>query len=92
MNWRVKREAQQPSLDRFGLLSGVVVDDDVHVQVGGDAVVDQIQEPPKLLGAMPWRHVGDHVAGGDIQRGVQVGGAMPAVVVGTPLGVPGIQR
>ena len=45
--------ADQPSLDRRGLVGGVVVHDHVHVEAVGHALVDQVQEATELLGAVP---------------------------------------
>ena len=45
--------ADHPALDGRRLVGGVVVDDDVHVEVFGHVVVDQVEEPAELLGAMP---------------------------------------
>jgi hypothetical protein len=58
----------------------------MHVQVRRDGGVDRVQEAAELLGAVPRRHVGDEVAGGDVQGGVQVGGAVADVVVRPALG------
>ena len=63
----------QPALDLGGLVGRDVVDDDVDVEMVGDVAVDQVQELAELDGAMPWGHVSNHVTGGDIERGVQVG-------------------
>ncbi len=41
---------------------------------------------------MPRRHLGEHLAGSDVQCGVQVGGAVADVVVAAPLGHAGHQR
>ena len=30
--------------------------------------VDEVQEASELLGAVAWRHVGDHLPGGDVER------------------------
>ena len=41
---------------------------------------------------MPRRHLADHLPGGDVERGVEVGGAVADVVMAAPLGHPGHQR
>ena len=41
---------------------------------------------------MPRRHLGDHLPGGDVERGVEVGGAVADVVVGLPRGHARHQR
>ena len=75
-----------------GVLWGVVVDDQMHVEVLGDAAVDQVQEADELLGPVAGGEVGDHQSRRHVQRGVQVGGAVPAVVVAGPLRAAGQQR
>jgi len=61
----------------------------MHFQVGGDVAVDEVQEPPELLGPMPRGEIGDDVAGGDVQSGVEAGRAVPDIVVRLPLrGLP----
>ena len=41
------------------LVRCAVVDDDVHVEIRGDVLVDQVQEPAELLGAMAWGEIRD---------------------------------
>ena len=64
----------------------------MHVEVRRHDLVDQVEEAAELLGAVPRRHLRDHLAGGDIERGVEVGGAVADVVVGLPRGHPRHQR
>ena len=73
--------ADKPALDRRCLVGRGVVEHDVHVEMGRHRVVDQVQEAAELLGAMPRRHLRDHLPGGDVERGVEVGGAVAEVVV-----------
>ena len=49
------RSPRQPSLDRRGLVGGVVVHDDVDVQPLGDAPVDLLQEVEELPGPVASR-------------------------------------
>jgi hypothetical protein len=83
---------QQPPLDRRGLVGGGVVDDDVHVQLGGHRAVDRGQEPAEL--SRPVTAVGlvHDLAGGHLQGGEQAGSAVAEVIVGAPLGQPRPQR
>ena len=39
----------QPAADQSGLVSGGVVQDDMHVQIGRDGPLDGVQEGPELL-------------------------------------------
>src|SRR4051812_23444359 len=75
---------QQPALHRGGLVGRQVVQDDVHVQVGGDVAVDLVQESDEVRAGVVGADVGDDPAGGDLQRGEQVAGAVALVVVGGP--------
>jgi len=69
-----------------------VVEHDVHVEVGGHGGVDQVEEAAELLGTLPGRHFRDHLAGSDVERGVEVGGAVAEVVVRLPRRHPRQQR
>jgi len=48
----------------------------VHVQPGGDAAVDEVQEFAELDGPMMGSEVRDDLAGGDVEGGVEVGRAV----------------
>jgi hypothetical protein len=78
--------AHQPAVNRGGLVGGGVVDDDMHVGVVGDVAVDEVQELAELDGTMLRGEIGDHVAGGDIERRIQVDGAVADVVMRAALG------
>ena len=78
-----------PHLDAF--VRGVVVHHQVQLAVG-IGLRDLLEEPQELLVPMPWLRPGGHLAGGDLQRREQRGGAVPAVVVGAPLGQPKLHR
>jgi hypothetical protein len=71
----------EPGLHRLGLVSGVVVDDQVQVQMLARGGVDGLQEADELLGPMPRLALPDHRAGLDLERGEQRGRAMTLVVV-----------
>ena len=53
----------------------------MHGEVIGDAAVDRVQESTELLGVVTRGDAADHEVGRDIERGVEVGGAVPPVVV-----------
>ena len=73
-------------------MGGVVVTDQVHVQVGGDLLVQLGQELLELGGAVAAVDGADDLAGGHVQRGEQGGDAVADVVVGAPLGHAGHHR
>lgn len=74
------------SLDRWGLVSAVVVTDQVHVQLGGHGLVDRDEELLELGGAVLAVQLADHRAVSDIERGEQAGDAVAGVVVRAPFG------
>jgi len=81
----VKREAgmtMEPALDFGGEVEGNVVQDDMHSEVVGHLLVDQVEEAAELAGTVSRSQVGDYVARGDVERGVQIGGPMSYVAVG----------
>jgi hypothetical protein len=73
-------------------MCGGVIEHHMHLEVLGHRRVDQVQEAPELLGAMPGSHVRDHLAGAEVEGGVEVGGAVADVVVGAALGHTRHQR
>ena len=76
----------EPALDRRSLVGGVVVDDQVQVQVLGRIAVDGSKEAQELLVTVPGvAGVGD-LPGGDFQCGEQAGHFVPGVDPGLPLG------
>src|SRR3990172_5196096 len=85
------RVARQPAPDERCLVGPVVVDDQVHLQVGGDLGVDAPQELPELDRAVPAVRLADDLAAHDVERGEERGGAVATVVVAAPLGDAGSQ-
>ena len=77
----------QPSLDPGMLVRGVVVDDEMNIEVHGDVGLDVAQELEELLVTMTGLALGHHFPGGDIQRREEGGGAVPLVVVRHPFHV-----
>ena len=63
-----------------------VVADQVHLQPGGHGLVDPGQELLELRGPVVAAQLGDDGAVGDVERGEQVGRAVPDIVVAAPLG------
>ena len=63
------------------LVGGVVVGDQVHVEVLRRLGIDAAQELEPFLVAMSLHALADHPAGGDIERGEQRGCAMALVVM-----------
>jgi hypothetical protein len=62
-------------------VGGVVVEDEVEIEVLRRLPIDGPQEAQELVMAVALHALSDHRTGGDIQRGKQGGGPMPLVVV-----------
>ena len=77
---------QQPLMHRRCLMRGQVVADHVDVQAGAGLPVDIVQEVPEVHRPVLGGQAADHLAGGGVQRGEQVDGAVPDVVEAAPLG------
>jgi len=75
---------QQPLVDDGGLVGGVVVQDQVQVQVPRHGDVDELEEPEELLVPVAAVGLGDHRPAADVIGGEQAGGAVADVVVGHP--------
>ena len=79
------RPLGEPSAYLLGLVSCVVVHDDMNFKIGWHSDLDAIQEPPELRRAMARIALANDPPGGDIQRGEQGCDAMPGVIMGTTL-------
>ena len=67
-------------------MGGVVVQDQVQVQVPGDGGVDQLEEAEELLVTVAAVVLGDDRSAGQVVGGEQAGGAVADVVMGAALG------
>ncbi len=74
------------------LVGGVVVDDQMDVEMLGHGLLDALEEGKKLLVTMAWLALGEHCSGCDVERGEQRRGAMADVVVGHPFYVTQAHR
>lgn len=77
----------QPGLDLGVFMGGVVVDDQVDVQIVGHIGIDMTQEGEELLVAMTPFALGQDLASSDIECGEQGRGAMADIVVRDPFDV-----
>ena len=71
----------QPALDAGMLVGGMVVDDEVDVEVRGHVGIDVLEEAQELLVARARPALGEDPAGGDVQGGEEGGGAVADVAV-----------
>src|SRR5260370_40659296 len=86
------RSLAQPSPDEWRLVGGVVVDDEVDVEVRRDRGINGVEELAKLHGPMSAMTAADDGARLHVQRGKERGGAMADVVPGSPFSFAGPHR
>src|SRR3982751_4691253 len=79
------RPLRQPVADQRGLVRGVVVPDQMHVEIARHTRFDLIEELTEFLCPMARVALADYLAGGDVQRGEQGCRPMPGVVVAASL-------
>ena len=81
------RPLGEPSSDEGSLVGAVVVNDEMHVQFGGYRGLNGIEELAELDGAVAFVAPTDDRACLGFESGEQGRGAMPNVVMRTPLGL-----
>src|SRR5207245_3681512 len=69
------------------LVGAIVVQDEMHVELGADFAVDEAEELQELLVTMAGVAMTDHLAAGDIERREETGDPVAFVVVGASLGM-----
>ena len=79
----IMRPPRQPRLDQFGFVGGVVIHDDMDIEIGGHAGVDFLQKRQKFLGSVALVTLADDKAGGNIQGREQRGRSMANVIMST---------
>ncbi len=86
------RMTRKPSSDSRRLVRPVVVQDQVHIELGRNVGVDGSQERKKLLAAMTSVKLTDHSTGGQVERRKQARGSMPRIVMRAAFRHAGGQR
>ena len=66
------------------LVGGVIVDDEVDVELSRDIGVDVAQEGEEFLMAMALLALAEDLSAGDVQSSKQRCGAMANIIMGTP--------
>src|SRR5882672_3642308 len=84
--------AQQPALNRCGLVGAVVVQDQVQFQLAGNRRVNGFKKAFKFGGAMATMELDDYRAGLGVERGKQIDGAVTHVIRAAALGLAGTNR
>jgi len=82
----------QPGLDLRMLVGGVVVDDQVNVEIGGHRRFDCAQEAEKLLMTVAWLALRQHLPGQHVQGREQRRRSVPLVIMGHALDIAEAQR
>ena len=77
----------QPAFDAGMFVRGVVVNDQVHLQVLGHVLLDLSEEIQIFLMPVPLATLREHFAVGRIQGGKQRGGPVTSIIVGHSLDV-----
>jgi hypothetical protein len=80
------RMPDQPAADGRSLVRGVVVQDEVDVELGRHLPIDALQELAELHCPVPAMELPDHFPAGNVEGGEQRGGAVTGVVVGAAFG------
>lgn len=88
----VARVVYEPTFHGRVLVCRVVVDDEMHVELRRDAVIEVAQERQEFLVTMSWLALRDDRAACDIERSEQRGRSMAVVVMGDTFNVPESDR
>lgn len=82
----------QPALHPGMLVSGIVINDQMDLQVSRDVRLDMLQEVEVLLMAVPSLALSENLARGDIERGIERQGSVADIVVGHTLHIAQAHR
>src|SRR5260370_40220457 len=82
----------QPGFDLGMFVSGVIVHQQVHVEVGRDVEVQMLEKGQELLMAMAWFALRNHAAIEGVEGRKERGGAVAEVVVSDALDGTQTQR
>ena len=80
--------AVEPAGDRGMFMGGVIVGDDMDVEIGRGLGIDGFEKGEPLLMAVTRRQAGDQLALEIIERGKQGQGAVPHVIMGLGANMP----
>lgn len=91
ISWRemdlITRMPSQPAFDRWMLVRGVVIDDEMDIKLCRDIGVDLLKKAEILLMSVPTLARGHHIAGCDVQCRKECRGTVADVIVGDPFGI-----
>src|SRR3970040_433742 len=86
------RAFEKPAPDGRGLVSGIIVHREMHVQLRRHMVFDGVEEPAELHAAVATVYLADDFAGCCIESREQAGGAVAEVVMSAAFGVSRAHR
>ena len=78
------RPLGEPCSDGWGLVGGVIVHDQMDIEIVRHIGIDLTKKRQKFLGAVSLEASSDHLAGGNIEGGEERRRAMPLIVVSAP--------
>src|SRR5216683_4429479 len=84
--------AGEPSLDPRMLVSRVIVDDQMDLEISRNTVVEMVEKSEKLLVPMARFALSDDRTVEHVERRKQGGGAVPIIVVGYPFDIAEAHR
>ena len=80
------RSPREPGFDLRRFMGGVVVHDDVDVQIIGNATIDLLEEIEEFPGPVALIALADDEARGNVERGEQGCGSVADIIVRPALG------
>src|ERR1017187_6315301 len=82
---------EQPAFDEFSFMGGVVIENQMDMEVIRDGMVKEVEKLPELLTAVLGKASPDDLAGGNVKSGEKSGGAMAKVVRCASFDLSGLQ-
>jgi hypothetical protein len=82
----------QPALHSRCLVGGVVVEDQMQIEMGGGLAIDRLEEGQELVCPMAGQTFADDFAGRDVERGKERRGAVALIIMGHGSGAAFLQR
>ena len=82
----------EPVADQRGLVRGVVVHDEMDIEIARDGGLDLVEELAKLGGAVAGEAFADHLARRNVERREERDRAVAGIVVAAPCGLTGAYR
>ena len=79
------RPLGEPIPDDFGFMGGVIVHDDMNIEITGHIGLDPVEKLAELPRPVTAKALADDLAGGDVEGGEQRGRAVAFVIVAAPL-------